>query len=100
MADAPRYRTLLETPEYRDQLESLAQIYSDEMLDKWLLGLLWGIATNPQKYEKVTWSIYQAKSRSFDDGPSFRIIFEMVDEDKVGLLWIEEVGSAEELTEL
>ena len=70
------------------------------MLDIYLLGLLWGIATNPQKYEKVTGNICRAKSRSFNDGPCFRIIFEIVDESKVGLLWIEEIGSTEELTEL
>src|ERR1700733_3061213 len=99
MADAPRYRTLVETPEYEAQLESLAQTYSDETLEVFLLGLLWGIAANPEKYDKVTWSIYTAKSRSFDDGPSFRVFFEIVDENKVLLLWIEEIGGTDEITD-
>ena len=100
MADAPRYRTLVETPEYVAQLESLAQAYSDETLEVFLLGLLWGIAANPEKYDKVTGNIYLAKSRSFDAGPCFRLFFEIVDENKVGLLWIEEIGGTEEIMEL
>jgi hypothetical protein len=100
MADAPRYRTLVETPEYEAQLESLAQTYSDETLEASLLGLLWGIATNPEKFDKVTWSIYVAKSRSFDAGPCFRVFFQIIDENKVLLLWIEEIGGTEEILEL
>jgi hypothetical protein len=99
MAEAPRYRTLVETPEYVDQAESLAQIYSDETLELYLLGVLWGIATNPSQYDRGTGNIYVARSRSFDAGPTFRILFEIIDENKVGLLWIEEIGGIEELTD-
>jgi hypothetical protein len=98
MADGPRYRTLLETPEYEDQFESLAIRYSDETLEGLLLGLFWGIATNPEQYDRVTWNIRIAKSRSLDARhPSFAVLFEIIDENKVGLMWIEEINGIEEL---
>ena len=100
MAESPRYRTLAEAPEYQAQAESLAQVFSDETLEAALLGILWGIATNPEQYDRVTWNIRVAKSRSFDaEHPCFRMFFEIVDDDKVLLLWIEEIGGTEEIVE-
>ena len=91
----------METPEYAAQLESLAQTYSDEILEALLLGLLWGIATNPDQYDRVTWNIRRAKSRSFDAGdPCFLVLFQILDNDSVALLWIEEIGGMEELLEM
>jgi hypothetical protein len=70
MADDARYRTLVETLEYEAQLESLAQVYSDEVLESAIQGVLWGIAKNPAG------NIWRAQSRSFDpEHPSFKIFF-------------------------
>jgi hypothetical protein len=66
------------------------------------MGLLWGIATNPRAYDKTTWAIYQAKSRSLGlVSPTFRILFqiqnEYEDNEQVLLLWIEEMSATEEI---
>jgi hypothetical protein len=67
-------------------------------LEAALRGLLWGIATNPERYDKVTGNIWQAKSRSFDPGqPRFTIIFGIPNENTVLLMWIEEISSIEEI---
>ncbi|HEV2200160.1 MAG TPA: hypothetical protein VGR73_10080 [Bryobacteraceae bacterium] len=92
-------RTLVETGEYSAQLDALADKYSIEVLEAALLGLLWGIATNPERYEKVTGRIYQAKSRSFAaQQPRFRVLFSIEDENRVFLMWIEEIGSTDDIT--
>ena len=77
MADAPRYRTLVETKEYQAQLDELAVRFGEEILDRALAGILWGIANNAEGYDRVTWNIRVAKSRAFDalSQPSFRIFF-------------------------
>jgi hypothetical protein len=94
----PDGRTLVETEEYAAQLDALAEQHSAEVLEAALMGLLWGIATNPHKYEKVTGYIYQAKSRAFDPlHPCFKVLFSVEDENRVLLLWIEEVGSINEI---
>src|SRR5882724_8939043 len=98
MADGPRYRELVETDEYTAQLESLAQAYSDEVLDAALMGVLWGIAISPEKYDRVTGNMWQARSRSFDaEHPCFRIFFGIPNQNEVLLMWIEEVGGTEEM---
>lgn len=98
MADDARYRTLVETPEYEAQLESLAQIYSDEVLESAIQGVLWGIAKNPERYDRVTGNIWRARSRSFDpEHPSFKIFFGIPNETEVLLMWIEEIGGTEEI---
>jgi hypothetical protein len=94
----PDGRTLVETEEYTAQLDALADQYSVDVFEAALLGLLWGIATNPQKYEKVTGSVYQAKSRSFDAlRPSLRVLFSIEDDHRVILMWVEEIDSIDEL---
>jgi hypothetical protein len=99
MADGARYRTFLETPEYSDQFESIAQTYSDELLETLLLGLFWGIASNPEQYDKISWNIRRARSTSFDpEDPRFDVLFEIKDENTVGLLWIQETSGIDELT--
>ena len=76
MADEPRYRTLVETPEYQAQLDFLASRYSEEVLTMALTGVLWGIARNPEQYEKITWNIRKAQSRGFHASqPRFKIFF-------------------------
>lgn len=35
-------------------LTTFAQLYSDEVLESAIMGVLWGIATNPECYDKVT----------------------------------------------
>jgi len=50
------------------------------------------------RYEKVTGYIYQARSRAFDPlHPCFEVLFSIEDENRVLLLWIEEVGSINEI---
>src|ERR1700719_401558 len=100
MADVARYRTFVETPEYSDQFESIAQTYSDEVLETLLLGVFWGMATNAEQYDdKVTWNIRRARSTSPDPkDPRFDVLFEIKDENTIGLLWIQEIGGIEELT--
>jgi hypothetical protein len=100
MADAAEYRELLETAEYSAQLESFAQAYSDEVLEAALQGVLWGIATNPDRYERVTANpdIWMARARSFnDDDPCFKIFFGIPNSHQVLLLWIEEIRSIDEI---
>jgi hypothetical protein len=99
MADGPRYRSFVETPEYSDQFESIAQTYSDEVLERLLLGVFWGLATNPEQYDKITWNLRRARTMSFDqEDPRFDILFEIRDDDTIGLLWIQETGGIEELS--
>lgn len=99
MAEGARYRTFVEAPEYSDQFESIAQIYSDEVLETLLLGVFWGMATNAEQYDKVTWNIRRARSTSPDpEDPRFDILFEINDENTIGLLWFEEIGSIDDLT--
>jgi hypothetical protein len=100
MDDPPRYRTFVETPEYQAQLDFLAAKYSVELLEGSLMAALWGMATNPQAYEQVTWNIRMAKTRSRNAvHPCFQIFFEIKNENEVLLLWIEEVDSIDMLTE-
>lgn len=100
MADDAEYRELLETEEYSAQLESLAQIYSDEVLEAALQGVLWGIATDPERYDKVTPNIRMARSRTFnDDDPCFKIFFGIPDADHAVLMWIEEIRDTEGMLE-
>jgi len=98
MADRSPFRTLIETPEYTGQLTYLAVKYSPELIEGTLMGLQWGIATNPEGYERVTGNISEAKGRSFNTGiPSLRIFFQIKDADNVLLLWVEEISSIEEM---
>jgi hypothetical protein len=60
--------------------------------------LLWGIASRPKEYGKVTWNIYQAQSRTLGlTVPKLKILFGFKDEteNEVILLWIEEVTDLE-----
>jgi hypothetical protein len=99
MAEGARYRSLVEAPEYTDQFESLAQIYSDEVIEDRLLGVLWGLATNAEQYERVTGHIRRARTKSFsDEEPDFDILFEIRDADTIGLLWIQETGGIDQLS--
>jgi hypothetical protein len=99
MPDAPRYRTFVEAPEYSQQFESIAQTYSDEVLERLLNGVFWGMATNPEEYERVAANIRRARTRSPDPhDPRFDVLFEIKDVDTVGLLWIEEISALEDLS--
>jgi TolB-like protein len=101
MDEGARYRELVETDEYFFQLDYLAQRYSDAVLDAALMAVLWGIATNPDQYDKVTGRIYVAKSRSFRPlCPRLRLFFQLIDDHRVLMLWIEEIDEeAEEIAD-
>jgi hypothetical protein len=96
MAQASRYRTLVENEEYTAQLVAFMEKYSPETVDAGLLGVFWGICTKPEKFQQTTWNKRQAKSRCLGTVPAFRILFEIEDENVVRLCWIEEIGPFEE----
>lgn len=96
MAEQRRHRTLVETPEYSAQRDAIAAKYSEEVIGPPLNGLLWGIATNPDQYDRATVNMYRALSRSLGlTIPVLRIFFGIenqgADDEHVLLLWIEEV---------
>ena len=95
MDDVVKKRTFIWDKEYTVQYDMLARKHSPEMMERALLGVFWGIATNPQKYERVTPKIYQAKSRPLGLAvPGFKVRFTMGDtENEIVLLWIEESES-------
>jgi hypothetical protein len=100
MSGQVRYRTLVETPEYSVQRDTIVAKYSDEVLGPPLRGLLWGIATNPSQYDKATANIYRALSRSLGlTVPILGIFFGIenkgTDNEYVLLLWMEEVNEME-----
>jgi hypothetical protein len=98
MPDQPRYRTLVETDEYKAQLYSFVERYSEEIIDAALAGVLWGVASHPERYDRVTGHMYIAKSRSVKPlHPRFRIYFAIPNENEVLLLWIEELSTVEEI---
>lgn len=96
MTDQRRYRTLVDTPEYSTQRDAIVAKYSEEVIGPPLNGLLWGIATNPDQYDRATTKIYRALSRSLGlTIPVLRIFFGIenkgTDNEYVLLMWIEEV---------
>lgn len=96
MREQQRYRTLIETPEYTAQRDAIVAKHSEEVLAPPLNGLLWGIATNPDQYDRATANIYRALSRSLGlTIPVVRIFFGLqdkgTDNEYVLLMWIEEV---------
>jgi hypothetical protein len=100
MADHTRFRTLIETAEYTAQLDSIVERHSVDAVESVLMGLFWGIATNPERYDKVTWNIYQAKSRSFNPIlPMLKVLFGIKNENEVLLLWVEEVTDIDVILE-
>jgi hypothetical protein len=99
MSDAPRYRTFVETLEYSGQFESISQTYSDEVVETLLVGVFWGMAINAERYERVVADIRRARTTSPDPAdPRFDILFEIKDENTIGLLWIEEISAIEDLS--
>jgi hypothetical protein len=94
MADTKaRYREREETPEYQAQFDMLINLHSAEMLENCLLGVLWGISTNPEAYPRLMGNLFTAKSESHSsEAPDFRIVFGIEGDDKVLMCWIEEVG--------
>lgn len=91
------FRTLIETDEYTCQLADIVDRYSVEAIEPTLRGLLWGIAVNPERYDKLIGSWHIAKSRSYSAAiPSLVIYFEIKNQDEVLLLFIEEMSSFEE----
>jgi len=98
MDEGARHRTFVETPEYSAQFETIAQTYSDELLEDLLRGVFWALETNAEQFGKGTWNLRRARSRSFEPGdPQFEIIFEIRDANTIGLLWIREISGMEEI---
>ncbi len=96
MSDRPRYRTLVETSEYTAQRDAIIAKYGNAVIESPLNGLLWGIATHPDRYDRASANIYRALSRSLGlTVPILRIFFGIEnkgeDNEYVLLLWIDEV---------
>jgi hypothetical protein len=96
MSDAPRYRTLAETPEFSAQFLSISERYPSKVFDPIIDVLLWGIASNPREYDQTTWNIRIAKNRTMGLGiPQIQVMFQIQSEgqadESVLLLWIEEL---------
>ena len=104
MADPLRYRTLEELPEFTAQFDLIVHQYSDAVVGPVLAGIMWGIATNPQAFDKTIGNLRIAKSRNLGlTIPTFRILFQIVNErqdnEHVLLCWIEETNTTDEITE-
>jgi hypothetical protein len=63
MADEPLYRTLRESPEFSAQFDEIVDKHSLNVIGPVLDGLLWGIASNPKGYYRVTWNIRMARNQ-------------------------------------
>lgn len=64
--------------------------------------MFWGLATNPQGYEKLWGPIRIAKTRSLGlDLPIFRVFFQIEnegkDDERILLCWIEEIDAIDEI---
>jgi hypothetical protein len=102
--DVPRYRTLKESLEFSAQFDAIVEKHSLSVIGPVLDGLLWGIASGPKGYDRVTWNIRVAKNQVFGlTVPRLRIFFGIESEDEadehVLLLWIEEIGASDDLGE-
>ncbi len=85
----------------RSMTRSVAK-YSLAVLGPVLDGIRWGIASNPKGYDRVTWNIREARNDTLGlTIPMLRIFFSIENEDQenesVLLLWIEEIGTSNEL---
>jgi len=97
-----QHRTLVESPEYTAQFDSIMRKYASGVGHSVLRGLLWGIATNPKAYTQTTWNFRIAKSRSLGGTiPTFNILFQIEndgeEDERVLLRWIEETNTIEEI---
>lgn len=104
MEPEPRFLTLVETEEYSAQCDALLGRYSFQVLQPILDGLQWGIATNPQAYDRTTWDTRQAISRDLGlTIPRIKIIFQIqnegLEDEQILLLWIEDMSSLSEIME-
>jgi hypothetical protein len=104
MGDQPRYRTLVESEQYTALFDMIAAKYPAHILRRLLSGVMWGIAKNPQAYNRVLGGIRIAKTRSFGQAfPTFSVLFQIQnegeDDENVLLKWIEEASANDEAIE-
>jgi hypothetical protein len=105
MDDQPRYRQLEQLPEFTAQIDAIIERYSEQVIGPVIDGLMWGIASNPQEYDRTTWNMRIAKSPSFGlTIPRLRIFFQILGEGKederVLLCWIEETDAMDDIAHL
>lgn len=93
MSRPPRIRELVESEEYRDQLEKLGGARG---LDKHLRALLWSLAVNPHAwpliptFKKTRLAYTDAQITERGVTPGFRIWFEISDKgDQVYLHYLD-----------
>jgi NAD dependent epimerase/dehydratase family enzyme len=102
MSNQPKHRTFIWLEEFTVQYDMLVERYSEEVMEQALRGVLWGIATNPWQYDRVTAHIYQAKTRPLGlSVPPFKVNFGTGETDnEVVMMFIEEVTGTEGIRDL
>ena len=78
-------REIIEDLRFFDQLESLGNI---RRLDQALEGVTWAIALDAEGFPIVECTSRLAKTRAMGDLPAFGILFDIIDDDLVGLYYI------------
>ena len=105
MDDQPRYRELEQLPEFAAQFDAIIERYSEQVIGPVIDGLMWGIASSPQEYDRTTWNMRIAKSPSLGlTIPTLRIFFQILNEaqenERVLLCWIEETSTIDDIAHL
>jgi hypothetical protein len=87
MADQPKFRTFVWMPECAAQMDGIVGKYSEDVIERALKGVFWGLHTNPKGYEKVWGNIRIAKTRKSDQ----------TDDEPIIMRWIEEIDALDEI---
>ena len=76
-------RELVETPEFTSEFDEVVQRHSRQVIVPVLTGLLDGIASNPQQFDRTLGHTRLARSDSLGITiPTFTIVFQILDEGK------------------
>jgi hypothetical protein len=94
-------------PECAAQMDGIVGKYSEDVIERALKGVFWGLHTNPKGYEKVWGNIRIAKTRSLglENMPMLRLLFEIgnegksdqTDDEPIIMRWIEEIDALDEI---
>ncbi len=96
-------REVVETPEYTAQFDEIIARHSLDVVGPILAGLVEGIAKTPRALDRLTGSIWMARSDPVGlTVPTFTIFFSIEgsnpESERVLLLWIEENSTIGEIT--
>jgi hypothetical protein len=85
-----KYRTIVETPEFKMQVAKLP--HSVERLDEALWVVTWSLARTPECFDKTEVNgVSVIKTDGYGEVPPMRVFYKY-DENEVKLLWIEVVS--------